>query len=630
MVRAEGRFGRGGPRLVDAVRTAGRIAWVAARRPFLASVVVEMVGALALGVLLFAGRELVERLTTDAQDPGGILTPTLLLAAALTVSGLAAVLTRRYRFVATEHINRHVARDIIAVATSVEYHQFENQRFNDLLDRARNEAPEHTMQLMYDLLGLINVAAASVVVVVVLATSIPQVLPIVVVIAGPALLAARASARVAFQAQMELTPDDRLLYYLYRAQTGRDHGRELRVFGLARPLQERWARIYERKIRRMTDVMDQQVRYTGLATAFNAAAVTGVLLVVANAALREVISLGDAAVAIVALQQLSQRLSSAANAAGSLRQATLFLDDFERFKAHRRDEVPAELADTALTPAALHVEQVSFTYPGTDQEVLTDISLTIEPGEIVALVGLSGSGKTTLSHLVAGLYQPTAGRIRYGDTDISDIDRTLWWRTLSVVFQDFVRYELTARENVGISDHPRLEELDAVRAAASLAGIDDALSRLPSDYETMLSRAYEGGGDLSVGQWQRVALARAFFRDAPLLLLDEPAAALDAIEEQRLFERLVALAEGRSVLLISHRFSTVRMADRICVMDGGRITELGTHDQLLALDGRYAQLFRLQARGYLPERPDAANLEGAPELHGLPIDAAAPSRRPEE
>jgi ATP-binding cassette subfamily B protein len=182
---------------------------------------------------------------------------------------------------------------------------------------------------------------------------------------------------------------------------------------------------------------------------------------------------------------------------------------------------------------------------------------------------------------------------------------------VSLVFQDFVRYELTARENIAISDHARAGHRSAVSAAARQAGIDGALDELAAGYETMLSRAYEGGADLSVGQWQRVAVARAFFREAPVLILDEPAAALDAVAERRLHERLVELCRSRTVLLISHRFSTTRMADRICVMHAGRITETGTHDELMAQGGRYHDMFRLQAQGYLTEPVAGAPADGA-------------------
>jgi ATP-binding cassette subfamily B protein len=280
----------------------------------------------------------------------------------------------------------------------------------------------------------------------------------------------------------------------------------------------------------------------------------------------------------------------------------LFLDDFERFRRLRPAEhQTSDAPTTAPVRGRIVVDHVSFRYPGTDTLVLDDVSLELAPGEIVALVGLSGSGKTTLAHLVAGLYRPTKGRIFVGGVDTATIPRSEYWPAVAVVFQDFVRYQLTARENLAMSDRTRLDDLQAVIEAADRAGIERVLERLPAGYETMMSRSYEGGADLSIGEWQRVAVARAFFRDTPLLILDEPAAALDAVAEQRLYDRLEELCRDRSVLLISHRFSTVRMAHRICVLEGGRIVEQGSHAELMALGGQYAELFTLQAKGYLPE-----------------------------
>jgi ATP-binding cassette subfamily B protein len=207
--------------------------------------------------------------------------------------------------------------------------------------------------------------------------------------------------------------------------------------------------------------------------------------------------------------------------------------------------------------------------------------------------------KSTLAHLVAGLYRPSAGRITWDGVDIADRPRDEHWRSLAVVYQDFVRYELTARENIGISDHQRLDDMAAITEAARRASIDQVVADLPHGYESMLSRAYDGGVDLSGGEWQRIAVARAFFRDAPLVILDEPAAALDAMAERRLYEQLVELCVDRAALLVSHRFSTVRMADRIYVLQHGRVVEHGSHDELIALDGHYAAMFRVQAAGYI-------------------------------
>ena len=591
---------RGKVRLFPIAARASRLVWRAAPRDLVRTLACEVVVAGSLAAILIAGREVITRLTLDGgpADTTSMLGPVIALGIALLVSGVTQVVAQESRNLVSELTSRRVREEIVDIATSVDFQEYESAEFHDLLQRANTRAVQSTYQIVFGLISLFSMIATSIAIVAVLITSVPSVLPVLVLIAIPFAVAARTSARLAFKMSYELTTNDRLSGYLYGALTGKPVAKELRVFGLAVPLHRRWTNLYDERITRTRRLARQRTLLNGGAALAASALVAGVLLVLTDAAATGRISVADAAVAIVALQQLAVRIRSVTTATGGLRSAALFLDDFDLFRSMRGEEVH-EPAQHALTPQVLRVEHVSFTYPGTDAVVLDDVSLEVQPGEIVALVGESGSGKTTLASLVAGLYRPTSGRITYGGVDIEELDRAEYRRSLAVVFQDFVRYAMSGRENITMSDLTRLDDAVGAAEAARKAGIADAIERLPVGYETMMSRDYEGGAELSVGQWQRMAVARAFFRDAPILVLDEPAAALDALAEQALFDRLTELVAGRSVLMISHRFSTVRLADRIVVMRHGRITESGTHDELMRLGGAYSELFTVQAKGYL-------------------------------
>jgi ATP-binding cassette, subfamily B, bacterial len=255
----------------------------------------------------------------------------------------------------------------------------------------------------------------------------------------------------------------------------------------------------------------------------------------------------------------------------------------------------------ATTQGELVFEGVTFRYPGRDGDALTDVSFRIAPGETVAIVGRNGAGKSTLIKLVTRLYDPTSGRILLDGTDIRDIDPADLRRLIGGMFQDYVTYQASAAENIGLGELAQLEDREAVEAAARKGGADSLLDRLPDGWDTPLGKWFDGGVELSGGEWQKIALGRAFMRDARILLLDEPTSALDAQAEFELFARLQSLARGRTAIYISHRFSTVRQADRILFLEHGRLVEQGTHEELMRLGGRYAQLFTLQAAAYTGE-----------------------------
>ena len=325
---------------------------------------------------------------------------------------------------------------------------------------------------------------------------------------------------------------------------------------------------------------------------------------------RGTIGVAGAGAAIIAIRLLATQVQALFRSVQTIFESGLFLDDLDRFLALGTPALEAaDGADAPRTFSTIRAEDVRFRYPGSEVDALRGVDVELRAGEIVAVVGENGSGKTTLAKLLAGLYQPGGGRVTWDGVDISTFRPASLRERVSVTFQDFVRYSFTATDNIAVGRVEDAADPERVRAAARAAGAEEVLDGLPDGFDTLLSRLFTGGTDLSGGQWQRVALARSFFRDAPLVVLDEPSSALDPRAEHALFSTLRGALDGRTALFISHRFSTVRGADRIIVMDAGTVVEQGTHDELVALGGLYADLYRLQTAtdvsGRAPDLPQA-------------------------
>jgi ATP-binding cassette subfamily B protein len=419
--------------------------------------------------------------------------------------------------------------------------------------------------------------------------------------------------------------------------------KEVRAFGLAGYLRDLYERLSDERIARLREHLRKRagLSFVGaLGSALAAGLTFGALAWLITTGR---ISLAVAGAAATAAFQLGGAMQGVVFAGGQLYESSLFIEDLDAFLAL----LPALKAARPGDPAPqgfekIEVEQIHFSYPVTPSpsqppkpgdarnlkrafgglpmmpmgilqgplsepngegpkrpQALKGVSLEIRRGEVVALVGENGSGKTTLAKLICGLYQPDSGRVAWDGIDVSMVDPDQLRNQITVIFQDFVRYWLTARENIGIGRVERIDDLEGIEAAARHAGADKFINAWPEGYDAQLGNIFEGGKELSTGQWQRMALARAFFRDAPLIILDEPTAALDARAEADLFARIRTLFKGRSVLLISHRFSSVRSADRIYVLKDGEVVEHGSHSELMGENGLYAELFNLQAKAYL-------------------------------
>jgi len=315
------------------------------------------------------------------------------------------------------------------------------------------------------------------------------------------------------------------------------------------------------------------------------------------------ITLGDMTLYLVVFRQSQNSFQSMLSAIGSMYEDALFMSNlFTYFDIPTGGEAPRHTPPLS-PPRGRHnqieLRNVSFRYPGKDVWALRHINLTLAPGEKLGLVGENGAGKSTLVKLLLRLYEPTEGEIFYGGVHLKDIYPADLRSRIGAVYQDFVRYQFTAAENIGLGEVAHVEDRPRIEEAARRGGADLVIHSLPKGYDTVLGGWFEAGQELSAGQWQKLAVSRAFMRDAEVFILDEPTASIDAEGEHELFQRFKALAAERIAIIISHRFSTVRMADRIAVLHGGRLEELGSHQELLARDGRYAHLFRLQAQGYL-------------------------------
>jgi ATP-binding cassette, subfamily B, bacterial len=598
----EQRSAREIPRLVAA---GVGITWRAGPRELITMAALEVLSGVGVAAEVVVGRHVAEALlvTQPGVSNSGVslssVWPSAVLFGAITaVLGLAGVVLREQQRILTELTTRYAQDRILDVTCAVDLAAFDEPEFHDRTARAQ-AGVMRAPQMVFGLQGLGRSVAGAIGASVALLAVAPLLVPVALLALVPGWLASGRRGRAFYAFGAIMTPRDRERGYLAGLLTGRDPAKEVRAFDLAAFLRARHDRLYDERIAEMRRVSTRQMRGMAAADLASALTIAGAIAIILWLAASHHLALSAAIAGTGALVVLGGRLAFAGQSAGMLQESAMFIDDFLAF---------AELAPPAReggTPGhepgsfgPITAEEVTFSYPGSERVALHDVCLRIEPGEVVALVGANGSGKTTLAKLLAGLYLPTGGRVCWDGRDTRDMDRRSLLGCSAVVFQDFIRYALSAGDNIALGRHERAADTEGIVRAAEQAGADGDISALPSGYETLLGPAFIDGTDLSTGQWQRLALARTFFRDAPLVILDEPTAALDAKAEHELFAKIGELFADRSVLLISHRFSTVRSADRIYVLSEGYVVEAGTHEELLARAGTYAELFTLQASPY--------------------------------
>ncbi|MER6950412.1 ABC transporter ATP-binding protein [Nonomuraea sp. NPDC000554] len=568
--------------------------WEADTKGTVGLAVLQLVSAVGLASVLVLVRSSLTAL--EAAGGSGFRAASIPAALAIVVLGSAAGMVRavstRIQRMLTVKVDRHATAIVLRSAVQAELSEFEDSAFHDRLQRAVFASRSRLTMLVTATVAIGQAVLAAVAVAGTFASMAWWLLPVATVSAIPVLKAARDDRNSRHKLHHALSENRRRREYLERLLTGRDEAKEIRSLRLGRVLRDRWDAAYRQEIQGHSAA---NRRYMWGSLGARAAADVVVLAVVGGGiwlVAVSVIDLATVAAALTGLWFLSTRAQMLGGLLSGIGESILYLEDLRAFTA----VPPRETAPPRIAMGTVQADQVSFAYPGTDRPVLRDVTVVVKPGEVIALVGANGSGKTTLAKILAGLYQPDDGSVLLDGTPVTDI-RVL--RDLSaVVFQDFVRYKLPAIDNVTFGRPEAPVDAERAQRALAQAGADAFVASLPAGAQTILGKEFACGADLSGGQWQRLAIARAFYRDRPFVILDEPTAALDPKAEDDLFARIRNLFANRAVLMISHRFSSVRHADRIYVMEAGRVIEEGTHESLMARHGTYAQLFTIQARSY--------------------------------
>lgn len=490
---------------------------------------------------------------------------------------------------------------IMEKAVRLRLEHFEDSATYDSLQLANREAAYRPYQLFTQLIAVLSSAVTLVSVAAVLLSWDPWVALAVLCAPIPAVGAGMFYSRITWRVENERAADRRRTTYLQYLVTNDRTYKETRLFGLGGFFLDRYRDLLGRFYGVDRSVARRQSTANALLGLVSVAATSGAVLF----AITSTIDSGDIGrlagymAAVTVVQGSAQALFSGF---GELYEHNLFLGNlFSFLDIPERGVTEGTRPFPARLTRGIEFRDVSFTYPGSADPVLDGFDLTLPAGRCVALVGQNGAGKTTIVKLLSRLYEPDGGTILIDGHPVQEYDLDDLRANIGVIFQDFVQYEESARANIGYAKVDALDDEDGIRRAAAQADATGFLDRLPQGLDTQLGRWFEGGRQLSGGQWQKVALARAFLRDAPVVVLDEPTAAIDAAAEAEIFEKLREISGQATTLLIAHRFSTVRVADHIVVMEQGRVLEQGTHVQLMERDGTYAELFRLQAAGYLDE-----------------------------
>jgi ATP-binding cassette, subfamily B, bacterial len=525
-----------------------------------------------------------------------------LVAAEFLIAVLGNVITRIIDYLDSllgDKYTRHVSIQVMKHAAELDVIAYEDPVFYDRLERARVQATDRLA--MIQMLGRV---IQQVITAATLSASIIYFSPwlLLLLIAGvlPAFLGESHFAFLGYAKNFRQTPVRRQLDYLRVLGGSKEAAKELKLFGLSKFLTERFTRLSDQVYEENVELSRRKLIAGGLLSIVGSLGYYSAYVYVIWRTVTGALTIGSLYFLAGAILQASTNIQQIFSTLSGVADQALFLTDLLAFLEMEPTirSKPDALPAPRPIMRGFEFRNVSFAYPGSSRLILKNLNFTLHTGERVALIGENGQGKTTIVKLITRLYDPTEGQVMLDGIDLREYSLEDLYREIGVIFQDFMRYEMTARENVAVGRIEEIEDIEAIEAAAHKSLADEVVAKLPGKYEQMLGRRFENGVDLSGGEWQKLALARAYLRDAQLLVLDEPTAALDARSEYEVFERFAELTEGKMALFISHRFSTVRMADRIVVLSDGQIAEDGSHERLMALGGSYAAMFEMQAASY--------------------------------
>ena len=490
--------------------------------------------------------------------------------------------------------------EIIGKALTLDLAYFEDSDFYDRLQNARREGGYKPVELINDTFLIVQNMITLISFALLMLRFSPWLVIILLATSIPAFIAETRYSERGFRLLTRRAPETRQVNYLSRLLTEDTAAKEIKLFNLGGTLLKRYTTLFDKFFEE-----DKSLALRRATAGFSLGLVAtlgfyGSYAWIVWHTVQGKISLGDMTLYLAIFRQGQSTFQSILSAIGNIYENNLFMANFFEFLCLQpRMKIAGQRRKLSVPlRGGIEFRELGFRYPESDEWALRGINLIIRPGEKIALVGHNGAGKTTLIKLLSRLYDPTEGSILIDGIDIRDLDPLELQQRIGVIFQDFVRYHLPVRENIGFGQIDAMEDAERIAAAARKSGAQALVEELPEGYETMLGRWFHDGHELSLGQWQKIALARAFMREAEILVLDEPTASVDARTEYEIFQNFKTLTEGKMAILISHRFSTVRMADRIAVIQEGRIAELGTHEELLRRGGIYAELFGMQAEGY--------------------------------